>query len=547
MISIISLLLSLVVTVSVAQAADMETPGQALGRLAIQDSGRVKPFDTFARESLQLIYGRTNYNGKAPNEVVFTWLMIPDHWMKTKFVQVNYAGLKQALKLDKTVEYLSPQELLANDRLPLLFQDLQTKLEHKEKLNGYYQAVQRLENQLGLFQSIQNGTALRLAPQTGTTTWLSVDKFDGKLKDAFVNLTQEFVKSISAAAKTGKAEPSVAMKQAADQFIALARAQNPSEYPTVSRLSTEIHYNHLNPFQWAWICYLLGAIFLVMLMVSGRSWTNYAAWVFLLAGFGIHAYGIGLRVYLAGRPPVTNMYETVIWVPWGAMFFALILERFQKNKMLLLGASCIATLCLLLSSMAPTVLDGSIEPLQPVLRSNYWLATHVLIISISYAAFFLAFALGDLLLFYYARGEKKFKKEIEQGVRSVYRAIQIGVVLLALGIILGGIWADYSWGRFWGWDPKETWALIALLGYIAILHGRLAGWLRSYGMAVSSVIAFSLVIMAWYGVNYVLGAGLHTYGFGAGGFSYVLGFVIVHLLYVVYVTTVRYARLKEKS
>jgi cytochrome c-type biogenesis protein CcsB len=312
-------------------------------------------------------------------------------------------------------------------------------------------------------------------------------------------------------------------------------------------LGIEIHYNHLDPLQWAWIFYLLGAISLVVLMVSGRSWASVASWIFLGIGFILHTYGIGLRIYLAGRPPVTNMYETVVWVPWGSMFFAFILERIQKNKMLLLGASCIAILCLMLTAMAPTVLDGSIEPLQPVLRSNYWLATHVLIISISYAAFFLAFALGDLLLFYYVRDETKFRKQIEQGTRSIYRAIQIGVVLLALGIILGGIWADYSWGRFWGWDPKETWALIALLGYIAILHGRLVGWLRNFGLAVASVVAFSLVIMAWYGVNFVLGAGLHSYGFGAGGVEYVTAFVVLHLMYVAYVTTVRYARLKEKS
>ncbi|HAG90670.1 MAG TPA: cytochrome C biogenesis protein, partial [Bdellovibrionales bacterium] len=97
----------------------------------------------------------------------------------------------------------------------------------------------------------------------------------------------------------------------------------------------------------------------------------------------------------------------------------------------------------------------------------------------------------------------------------------------------------------WGWDPKETWALIALLGYLAVLHARLTGWVRSFGMAVTSVLGFSLVIMAWYGVNFVLGAGLHSYGFGAGGVEYVTGFVVLHILYVTYVTTVRYGRKKR--
>jgi ABC-type transport system involved in cytochrome c biogenesis permease subunit len=125
--------------------------------------------------------------------------------------------------------------------------------------------------------------------------------------------------------------------------------------------------------------------------------------------------------------------------------------------------------------------------------------------------------------------------------------MQIGVVLVAAGTILGGVWADYSWGRFWGWDPKETWAFITLLGYLAVLHGRLAGFIKNFQLAACAIVTFSLVIMAWYGVNFVLGAGLHSYGFGAGGVEYVTGFVVLHLLYVAYVSTVRYTKSKSSA
>jgi ABC-type transport system involved in cytochrome c biogenesis permease subunit len=202
---------------------------------------------------------------------------------------------------------------------------------------------------------------------------------------------------------------------------------------------------------------------------------------------------------------------------------------------------------LVLTDLAPTVLDGSIHPLEPVLRSTFWLSTHVLIITISYAAFFLAFALGDLVLFFYLKDEEKYSAQIRQGVQSIYRAMQIGVVLVAAGTILGGVWADYSWGRFWGWDPKETWAFITLLGYLAVLHGRLAGFIKNFQLAACAIVTFSLVIMAWYGVNFVLGAGLHSYGFGAGGVEYVTGFVVLHLLYVAYVSTVRYTKSKSSA
>tara|TARA_B100001248_G_C27339996_1_gene435813 strand:- start:504 stop:1220 length:717 start_codon:yes stop_codon:yes gene_type:complete len=229
------------------------------------------------------------------------------------------------------------------------------------------------------------------------------------------------------------------------------------------------------------------------------------------------------------------MYESVIWVAWGTLFFALIFYFLKKNQYVLFASSLMGGLCFMVADFAPNVLDPSLQPLEPVLRSNLWLTVHVLTITISYSAFLLSFGLSDFGLFYYLRPPKDAKKKIKAMADASYRAIQIGVVLLAAGTILGGVWADYSWGRFWGWDPKETWALIALLGYLALLHARLAGLLKSFGMFVGSIVSFSLVIMAWYGVNFVLGAGLHSYGFGGGGIEYVTGFVFVHMLYVLFV------------
>ena len=267
---------------------------------------------------------------------------------------------------------------------------------------------------------------------------------------------------------------------------------------------------------------------------------------FLGVGFLLHTYGFAIRVYLTGHPPVTNMYETVVWVAFGAVVFAGILAYYMKNKFLMVGGAMVATLCMIVADNAPVILDDSIQPLEAVLRSNYWLTIHVLTITVSYSAFFLAMALGDIGLIYYLRGEKKFASEIKAIAQSVYRSMQIGLAFLIPGIILGGIWADYSWGRFWGWDPKETWALIAALGYLGVLHGRLVGLVRDFGMIAGGVATFSLVIMAWYGVNFVLGAGLHSYGFGAGGVEYVSAFVIAHFILIIYVALVRRERQKHQ-
>jgi ABC-type transport system involved in cytochrome c biogenesis permease subunit len=202
-----------------------------------------------------------------------------------------------------------------------------------------------------------------------------------------------------------------------------------------------------------------------------------------------------------------------------------------REVIILTAAAALTTIALILADNCPAVLDASLRPLQPVLRSNFWLVTHVMTITLSYAALALALGIGNITLGYYLMGSDE-RQTIRSLTEFTYRALQAGVLLLAAGTILGGVWADYSWGRFWGWDPKEVWALVALLGYLAVLHARFVGWVRDFGVAALSVICFSLVVMAWYGVNFVLGAGLHSYGFGGGGAPYVFGAIALQGLFV---------------
>lgn len=515
-------------------------PFQELAELPVQDAGRIKPYDTFARESLELIYGKATFKSRPALEVVTTWWVLPQPWEKTEFFEIRHSGLRDALNLDHKRLYYSPAEILSNVRLPVIMQELKTLREQGEKLNPYFQSVQRLENQLGMFQSIRLGQALRFVPSAQGDTWLSLDQLQDPIRSHVNQLATEFARCLAGTVSEEGPSAACRLSQAVQAFQSAAKNLALEKYPEPTALRIEVSFNRTHPFQWAWGAYLLGAIALIVHLLGARKggWQK-VGYAFVGLGFIVHTVGIGIRVYLAGRPPVSNMYETVVWVPWGSLIFSFWLARWLKNQFVVVAATLIATFCLILTDLAPTVLDGSIHPLEPVLRSTFWLTTHVLIITISYAAFFLAFALGDWALWLYWRGEQKHHAQIQSLVTAIYRSIQIGVVLLAAGIILGGVWADYSWGRFWGWDPKETWALVALLGYIALLHGRLVGWFRHFGLAAGSVVAFALVIMAWYGVNFVLGAGLHSYGFGAGGVEYVSAFVAAHLIYVGYVSAAR--------
>jgi ABC-type transport system involved in cytochrome c biogenesis permease subunit len=253
--------------------------------------------------------------------------------------------------------------------------------------------------------------------------------------------------------------------------------------------------------------------------VAGR--TLYFAGLISFAGALLwSSAGFYCRVTISGRPPVSNMYESVIWVGFMTGVFGLVLELFHRKGVLALAGSLVSTFGLVLADQLPMTLNPNIQPLQAVLRSNYWLVIHVLTIVSSYAAFALAWGLGNfnLALMLFRPGQRDLIKAMSY---LCYRSIQIGVVLLAGGTLLGGFWAAESWGRFWGWDPKEVWALIALLCYVIPLHARMIGWVRDFGLAACSVVCFASIVMAWYGVNFVLGAGLHSYGFGGGNDAWV--------------------------
>lgn len=536
---------------SYGQAQNLES----LKALPIQDAGRIKPLDTFSREALQLIYGKTSYkmekgDARPAMEIVMTWLLQPGAWENSPLFEIRYGELKKGLKLPEDKKYFSYKEILSSDRLPTLMQELRSRLEAKEKLDPYFQAVQRLESQLYTFREIAAGRLMKVVPPQEGTTWLSIAELDNDLQAQFMEITKAFVQVLGAVTgetqgeKLQESEKNLA--QAVATFQASARDQNPTLYPSEARMKTEVHFNSLHPFKWAWVSYLLGAIFCFLAWILAKESLYKPAWVLVILGFILHNYGFGLRVYLTQRPPVSNMYETVVWVGYGTVVFSMIIEAIYRWRFILLAGSLVGAFCLVLADLAPVILDPSLQPLEPVLRNNFWLLIHVLTITISYAAFFLAFALGDIGLVFYFKGEEKYRDRIKAINLAIYRSIQIGVSLLAPGIILGGIWADYSWGRFWGWDPKETWALIALLGYLAVLHGRLSGWIKDFGMVASAIVTFSLVVMAWYGVNFVLGAGLHSYGFGAGGVEYVSLFVALHLLAVIFVGVVRFGRLKKQ-
>lgn len=506
--------------------------------LPVQDGGRIKPFGTLAKETLMLLHGRSKFNGQEATKIISTWMLVPEVWDTKEFVRIDHFGLRQSLQLsDKKDKFFSPKELIENPRFDVVLSDLATKQQDKEKLNPFYQAAQRLHHQMTAYHAIKMG-AIRVVPHPDSqqSQWQYLRDLEPTTKQKFLAVISSYASTFIDKNMSGNSSATTTEEhqQALADFVKEAQAINAQVYPRETPLQIEAHYNSFHPFMWSWILYLLATILFFLAVIFKKAWLSNIGWVSTAAAFFLHTYGFALRVYITHRPPVSNMYETVVWVGWGTIVFAAILARVKKNHFAILAGVAVATLCMVVADFAPLILDGSLQPLEPVLRSNLWLIIHVMTITLAYAAFFLALAIGNVGLFYIIRTEGRDSALIRELVDTCYKSLQVGVVLLAAGTILGGVWADYSWGRFWGWDPKETWALIALLGYLALLHGRLAGWFKNFGMFAGAVVAFNLVIMAWYGVNFVLGAGLHTYGFGAGGIEYISIFVGAQLLYVIY-------------
>ena len=301
--------------------------------------------------------------------------------------------------------------------------------------------------------------------------------------------------------------------------------------PGEELLALEHSFNRIKPFMWAWIVMLLGLLFFCLSLGFDSRKLYLLGISFYAVSLCFQLFGFFTRIIISGRPPVSNMYETVIWVSFMSAIFALILEAIYRRKVIILAGSLVATIGLVLADQLPLALDPKISPIVPVLRSNFWLTIHVLTIVSSYAGGTLAWGLGNVLFALIVFGSKR-QETIKMLSQFTYRALQIAVLLLAAGTFLGGWWAAYSWGRFWGWDPKETGALIALLCYVIPLHMRYIGWIKDFGLAVSAIICYAAILMSWYGINFIIPAGLHAYGFGAGGASWVYWACLINIEWV---------------
>ncbi len=494
-----------------SERAVPDLPYERTAGWAILADGRHQPLDSHARESALAITGRLEYDGLSPLELYWGYHLDPEGFRERPYVRVDGQALKEEIGLDPQRRRFSFRELLENRR----FQEL---VEHGHALQRADDELPELEKEalatyarLERAASIMSGEDLTIVPRVRADgSWTTPRELEGSEDETLRAIYQGFA-DLSAAYRAGNAD---AFGRTADRLGELLRSVDPAAYPEAAALERELLYNRLNAFGWAWKLYLLGFLTLLFTGFAKRRVGYRAGMLLLTLGLAFHTAGIALRWQIAGRAPVSDMYESLLFMGWGILVIGMGLELYLRRSYFGLPAGLMGFLALLFAETLP--LDSSINPLAPVLANTSWLAIHVMTIMLSYSAFALAMAMGHVILGlqFFRPGKGELLSTLST---LLYKTLQVGLVFLAAGIAFGAIWANESWGRYWGWDPKETWSLITFFAYLSIVHARFAGWIHHFGLAVTSIAGFLAVIMTYYGVNFILGAGLHSYGFSSGG------------------------------
>jgi ABC-type transport system involved in cytochrome c biogenesis permease subunit len=555
------------------------------GKIPVLVGGRVKPLDTAARNSLLIIHGKQELRLEGGRRLgAMQWLTdvlfntpVADQYRVFVVQNAEVLGLFGWEQSDR--KYFSFAEFA-----PFLRQideqgNQSDKLEAVQR-SAYQSAILNLRNGLVLYQRLKNS----IQPEGTQNFAAELQEFESSLPDALrAARERESAENVDKAKLNEVAELIQRYEKLSEMAYILAvpllgqdgdwrsigdsllhsvgtgeiylavseyamigdayRADDPSlfnqhvgrmsnwfikEQPSATkRTSFEFLFNRLQPFSQSMALYVLAFLLACASWLGWNRPLNRSAFYLLLLALAIHTFGLFSRMYLQERPPVTNLYSSAIFIGWGAVIVSLILERIFRDG---IGAACAGAIGFITLIIAHHLAGSgdTLEMLQAVLDTNIWLATHVVAITTGYSAMFLA---GMLAIIYIVRGAftRSLKKQTADSLaRMTYGVICFATLFSFVGTVLGGIWADQSWGRFWGWDPKENGAVLIVLWCAIILHARWGGFIRQRGLMIMAIFGNVVTSFSWFGVN-MLGVGLHSYGFMQKAFPWLVGFIVSQL------------------
>ena len=533
------------------------------GRLPVQANGRVMPLDSLARQSLKILRGKSTARSLQGEKInssawLLTMLAEPLEADKLKVFRVDHPYVKGLIGLPLEEKYISFEDILPSwELLQGQFEALRPKAQEQD---ASQRALARLKNGLSVYQGLkmllggwgetavedyQNWESLLGRGRVAFKNWEEKKPYQAEDLEAFTVATRFYLRvsqtvpygivpvagqqawlnvgeALLSGLKAGKLPGALlgwatfARNSAkADKEQTLASLEELSALlPSSHKTDLEYYFHNFAPFARGCALYLLAVLLAGTWWLTQRPSARGAAWAVCLVAFLLHTLALLIRMYLQGRPPVTNLYSSALFVGWASAGAGLILERMGRQGFGVFVGGCLGGATLLIAHNLASSGGDTLEQLRAVLDANFWLSTHVIAITLGYSAMFLSGTLGIL---YACAG---FVKPSSQTDRSLYR-MAYGTICFALffsflGTTLGGIWADESWGRFWGWDPKENGALMIVLWCAILLHARWAKLIKAKGFMALAIGGNIVTAWSWFGVN-LLGIGLHSYGFTEGG------------------------------
>ncbi|WP_201353597.1 cytochrome c biogenesis protein [Hydrogenimonas urashimensis] len=497
------------------------------GRLLVQDNGgRIEPIDTLAREVLRKVSRKEVRFGLDADQVFLGMIVRPDQWQKVPMIKVSHPGINEILGIDPKAKYATFDDFFDFDRkegykLAQRVEEITRKRPAERSVLD--KELLKVDERVNVMYMTFTGSMLRIFPnpQDKTGRWYApidaIKHFDEKSGKFVQAILANYFSNVDTALKEGnwtKADKALEVIRQYQNFYGAAII------PEQGRIDAELLMNRTKPFQRLVPVYLLVGLALLFLAIGhiikpkfNLKWAVRIGMAILIAGFFIQTAALGLRWYIAGHAPWSNGYESMLYIGWATLLAGFI---FSKRSPITLAATAIlAGLILFVAHL--NWLDPEITNLVPVLKS-YWLMIHVAVITASYGFLGLGALLGFITLWLYIIRHGENRADIEYSIRELTHinemALIAGLALLTVGNFLGGVWANESWGRYWGWDPKETWALVTILVYAAVVHLRFVKSMRGvFAFNVASLLAFSSVIMTYFGVNYYL-SGMHSYAKG---------------------------------
>ncbi|OUS02239.1 cytochrome C biogenesis protein [Flavobacteriales bacterium 33_180_T64] len=542
-----------------------KTHADKFGKLVIQDySGRMMPMNTYASEVLRKLSKSDHYEEFDANQVLLSMQESPLFWYNVPVIYLAKRkgdSIRKIIGVDTDQKYVSITDFLTEDGRNKLGPYLEDAYK-AEIPNGFQKEFREAYDRMSLLFNTLDGRSIKIfpVPEDEKNTWISSvdyrETFSDKIKDTLYGkfIENSFGYYLGEIYKARQSGDYSTADRLLDGFKKNQLQEGSEVMLSDDKINTEILYNKYDIFKRLYAYYMIvGAILFIVLIVQifkdkskaiNAVVKVLAASIFVM--FLVHTAGLILRWYVSGHAPWSDAYESMIYVAWATMLFGLV---FGRKSMLTLAATAFVTSMILMVAHW-NWMDPAIANLPPVLNS-YWLMIHVAIIVASYGPFTLGMILGFTVLLLMIFTTKANKAKMDLNIKELTiineMALTVGLVMLAIGNFLGGMWANESWGRYWGWDPKETWALISIMIYAFVIHMRLIPGLRGrFGFNLGSILAFSSILFTYFGVNFYL-SGLHSYQSGQQILSYqYIGIAIAIITVIGCVAYIQYTKHYKK-